>query len=537
MTITESPAAAPARTVSAAEEPAGLYAVVTTGDHKMLGRLYVVLSFLFFLLVAVLGVLNGLEKVDTQSLDVFGDTTSYFQSFTLARLALVFLVVLPLFVGLATAVVPLQVGSPSIVFPRAATAAFWGWVVGSGVLLASFITDGGLGSLVEGSTDSDAVSLTLLGLGLVVVSLCLASVCIATTVIAARTPGMSLRRVPLFSWSMLVAATLWLVTLPVLLGDLVLIYVDYRHGQVQFGLPAAINQQVAWVFWQPQVYAWVIPVLGIMAEIVPVSARVRQRQHDVLLGAIALFGLLAFGAADQTFDLQDNFLYPAVGFAVLLPLLMVLGGWGDTLRQGRPDMKSPVGALLLGTAGVLLLLAGAAGGALRVLDPLDLLNTSATDGVFDLVLLAGVAGGAAGVVFWASKLVGRAFPEGIARLAALPLLGGAALIGIPQVIAGFLDQPGGIVDGPVKDGVDLLNVISVVGAFVLALGAVALLAGLVRTLAPGPRHAPSNPWGGHTLEWATLSPPPLGNFREPLPEVRSERPLLDPREADTGGAA
>lgn len=548
MTITESPAATPARSqtgTAAIAQPTGLYEVVTTGDHKLLGRLYVGFASLFFLAAMVLGVVNGIERTDTASLDVFDDLTGAFQAFWAYRLGLVFLVALPLFIGIATAVVPLQVGSPALAFPRAAAAAFWGWLIGSGLLIASFATDGGLGELADGATQPDSVALTLVSLGLVIVSLLLASVCIATTVAACRTTGMTLRRVPLFSWSMLVATTVWVVTLPVLFADLVLAYVDYRHGQLSFGLPAALNQPFRWIFWQPAVYAFAIPVVGVMSEIVPVAARVRQRHHDVLLVAIGLLGFLSIGAWAHNADIQDNFLYPAFGIVAVVPLLMLLGGWADSLRQGRPTGKGPVGALLLATVAVLMLLAGVVAGLLRVLDPLDLLGTSATDGVMTLVLLAAAAGGAAGVVYWSSKLTGRAFPEPLARTAALPLLAGIALAGITDVISGFLDQPEGLVNGTVKDSVEALNVVSLIGVALVALGALIFLAGFVKTLVGGPRYAPNNPWKGHTLEWATVSPPPIGNFTEPLPPVRSERPLLDPvadgdqgaETATTGGAA
>jgi cytochrome c oxidase subunit I len=152
------------------------------------------------------------------------------------------------------------------------------------------------------------------------------------------------------------------------------------------------------------------------------------------------------------------------------------------------------------------------------------------------VLLGSVAGAFAGVVFWSSKLTGRAFPEPVARTAALPLLGGIALAGIPDVISGFLDQPAGLHAGPVDDGVQFLNVVSLIGMCLFALGVVLFALGLLRTLMGGPRFAPNNPWQGHTLEWSTVSPPPLGNFGEPVPVVRSERPLLDPVAADAGDA-
>ena len=217
MTITESPAATPARSVSGTapvSETAGLYQVVTTGDHKTLGRLYIGFAALFFLGAMVLGVVNGIERADPESLDVFNDITTYFQSFWAYRLGLVFLVALPALRRardgdrsppgrLALAGLP----------PRGA-AAFWTWLVGSGMLIASFATDGGLGELADGATRSDSVALTLVALGMIILALCLASICIATTVIAARTTGMTLRRVPLFSWSMLVASFVWLSTLP-----------------------------------------------------------------------------------------------------------------------------------------------------------------------------------------------------------------------------------------------------------------------------------------------------------------------------------
>jgi hypothetical protein len=259
--------------------------------------------------------------------------------------------------------------------------------------------------------------------------------------------------------------------------------------------------------------------------------------HEVLLVGIALFGLLSFGAFAQSYDVQDNFLYPAVGIVALLPLLIVLGGWGDSLRQGKPGAKGPLGALLFATVAVLMLLAAVASGALRVIDPFDLIGTSADDGVFTLALLASIAGAMAGAVYWSAKLTGRLLPDVPARMLALPLLGGIALAGVPDVVSGFLEQPGGDYVGDVKDGVEILNVVSAVGMALVALTALAFLGLFAKTLLRGPRFAPNNPWQGHTLEWATVSPPPVGNFAEPLPVVRSERPLLDPADTDVAGGA
>lgn len=539
MTITESDAAATTTAPSAATavQPRGLYELVATGDHTTLGRLYVLCSVVFLLGAAALGVVAGVEKLDTGSIDVFGGVTSAWQTFGAFRVGLLLGGVLPLFLGLATAVVPLQVGSPAIAFPRAAAAAFWGWLLGVGLFIGGVAADGGLGEApgLTAGTQQDGVALTLLGIGLLIVSLLLAAVCVATTVVALRTPGMTLRRVPTFSWAMLVASSVWFVTLPVAFGRVVLAYVDFTHAQTLYGAENAIYNQIRWLFAQPTVYAFAIPALGIVSEIVPVAAGVRQRLHDVVIGAIGLFGLLAAGSFASAPNVTDKFVFIAVGFVIVVPVLVLFGAWGDTLRQGAPQASGPLGAFGLAFGGAFILLGGVVAGMLNVLKPLELRGTSSIDGQAFVVLLAATMIGIGGVVYWSSKLTGRAFLEPAARLAVLPLLGGALLLGGGDFIAGFFDQPSGFVTSAVRDGAEAMNVVSLIGAVLFALGVLLVLAALARTFVPSGSSAPANPWQGHTLEWAAPSPPPVGNFREALPLVRSERPLLD--DAAHGGAA
>ena len=193
-----------------------------------------------------------------------------------------------------------------------------------------------------------------------------------------------------------------------------------------------------------------------------------------------------------------------------------------------------LGALGLALLGALVLFGGVLAGVMYVFVPFDLRNTSAVDGQMAMVLLASATVGFAGVVYWSSKLTGRAVPEGLARLAVLPLVGGAFLAGLGDFAAGFYDQPAGLVTSAVKDGAEIMNAIGLVGYGLFALGALVAVGAVVRTFLPSGSYAPANPWQGHTLEWASSSPPPVGNFRGPLPVVRSERPLLDA--AENGGA-
>jgi len=393
--------------VDIADSADGLYLLIASNDHKAVGRLWVGVSLVFLAAMAVLAVLTAFERISLGGIDVFADVSAYFQGWTLVRTSSVFLVVLPLFIGLATIVVPLQVGSPAIAFPRLAAAAFWTWLVGAGIHIASFIADGGLGPAA--GTDRDATLLTLTSIGLMVLAILGASVCIATTVIALRPAGMSLMRVPVFSWSMLVAASVWLLSLPVLLANLIYAHVDLQgRAPIAFGNPDRIWGDLEWAFQQPQIYAYTIPVLGIAAEIVPVLSKVRQANRPVVLALIGVFGVLSFGAwaqhpfsrgADPTFPdgnlIYEEFLYAAFGLAILVPVLGVFGGVMDNIRRG--SIPRPNAALVGAVTGLLLLTAAALVGGIRVIPFWDALhedNVLLSSATAQLVLItaAGVAG-------------------------------------------------------------------------------------------------------------------------------------------------
>lgn len=344
----------------------GLYRLVASNDHKMIGRLWVGASLLFMLAATVLGVVANIERISLDGIDVFGDVTTYFQSWVLFRTAAIFMVIVPLFIGIATVIVPLQVGSASIAFPRLAAASFWSWFIASSIHIASFIADGGLGPAA--GTRQEGTLLTIVSLGFMIVSILAASVCLATTVIALRPAGMKLLQVPAFTWSMLVATSVWLFSLPVLLANLIYAYVDLQgRAPVEFGNPDRLWASVEWAWSQPQVYAYAIPVLGVLAEVVPVSAQQRQANRNAVLALIGLFGVLSFGpwaqhalsrGADPLLTsgnyIYDEFLYIAFGIAVIIPVLGVLGGVADTVRRG--SAPRPNGALLGALAGTILLL-------------------------------------------------------------------------------------------------------------------------------------------------------------------------------------
>lgn len=519
----------------------GLYRLVASNDHKMVGRLWIGVSMLFLLAVAILGVVSNIERVSLDGIGVFGDVATYFQSWALFRTAAIFMVVVPMFIGIATVIVPLQVGSASIAFPRLAAASFWSWFVAASIHIASFLADGGLGP--ANGTSDEGTLLSIVSLGLMIVSILAASVCIATTVIALRPAGMTLLRVPAFSWSMLVATSVWLFSLPVLIANLIYAYVDLQGREpIAFGNPDRLWPSIEWAWSQPQIYAYAIPVLGILADIVPVSAKHRQANRSAILGFIGLFGVLSFGAwaqhalsrgSDPIFDggnyIYDEFLFIAFGLVAALPVLGVLGGVADTIRRG--SIPKLGGAFLGALTGGLLLLGAVVAGGLRVIPLWDALHEenellSSATAQLSLVFAAAVAAAIGALIHWSPKIFGGYANESLAMLGVMAVFMGGLTAGVADMVSAFLGQSD-ISVGPVSEGaVETMNLMVVIGLALIAVGAVALI-GAVAPAASSDEQLSDDPWDGHTLEWATTSPPPVGNFVEALDVITSAEPLLD----------
>ncbi|MGZ0228417.1 MAG: cbb3-type cytochrome c oxidase subunit I, partial [Acidimicrobiales bacterium] len=231
--------------------PSSVGNVMMTGDHTVIGRLYVVSATIFGLFTLAIGSLVAFEQANLDDVSIFGGQEVYAAMFGLFRFSLLFLVVVPLMMGIATAVVPREVQAPSIAFPRAAAAALWTFVISGAIFVGATIYDGGI---VDGA-DAQATELSILALGGIVLALCLASVCVLTTIIAQRAEGMGLGDIPIFSWSMLVAGTMWLATLAVLLGNIALVWVDLRGLGTQFWEDGAGALQIlGWVTDQTAIY-------------------------------------------------------------------------------------------------------------------------------------------------------------------------------------------------------------------------------------------------------------------------------------------
>ncbi len=499
----------------------GFAVLLGSGDHKTVGRLYIVTSLLFLVATGVTGGLLGAERIDLAQSNNIVSADIFTQVFALHSIGGVFLFMLPLLIGLAMIVVPLQVGAPTIAFPRAAAASFWTFLVSGGLVAAAFAINGG-----PGGGDSDGVELFLAAMPVLVASHLMATVCIVTTVMTLRAPGMSLHRVPLFSWANLVAGAMWLLTLPVLIGILVILFVDYRYFREFTGGNDGVYARLAWVFAQPSIYLFAIPVLGIIGDVVPVFSQTRLLRHRVNMGAIGAFGILALGAWAQlgfTIDFNtapgtpfvDEGPWIAFGLLTLIPLFVLLALWAGTMRSGKVKVAPP---LTYGLAAGTVLFLGVAMGAVIPVEDLDLIGTSASTAQAHAVIAAAVLAFFGGITYWSSKILGRSMAAIPSNLIALLLAAGAVVFVVPDLISGALGSDD-------TDTIEILNIVSLVGGVLVIIGALAFV-GLVLATAASRTSAETDPWNGHTLEWLTDSPPAVGNFAE-LPEVTSEAPLYD----------
>lgn len=512
---------------------------ITATDHKKIGRLFIGASLVLLLAVAVIGALLGIERIDPAE-DVL-DAGSLPQLFSLYRLVLTFGVVVPLGLGVAIAVVPLQLGARALAFPRLAATGFWAWLMGTGLAIGSIVANGG-----PGGGDEDMVQLFLVSMALAVVGLTAAAGSVAVSVLTTRAPGMNMRRVPLFSWSALVYALGLVLALPVLAGVLVLLYLDHQYGRTTFGGNVGIGEWIRVSASQPATVLYAVPAFGLLLDAAATATRKRLPMRGIGLLGLGLVGTALFAGVAQVdanlsrdvIDLQTaDALREIVPFLVLngLPLL---GGVVVMLvlllaLAGRPRVQSP---LVFGFFGAGMVFVGLLGNAVYHVGDAQLLGTVFEEGAWIYVSYGTVLAMLGAVVFWGPKLWGRAIPD--KQVLPLALLGVLATIlaSLPYYIAGFADQVGGTANYPDYSGPsELWNTLAAVGHGLMALTVLAFVGLALKSFTSG-AHAGDDPWDGQTLEWATSSPAPADNFAE-IHVISSAEPLLDLKPARTEGAA
>jgi heme/copper-type cytochrome/quinol oxidase subunit 1 len=530
---------------------------LTSTDHKIIGRLFIAGGVLGLLGTIAVNIVLAIERTDGASIVTDGDALA--QLVDAQRLGFVFGTALPLVTGLCLAVVPMQLGARSLAFARLAAFGFWLWLGGIVMSVVALARDGGtLGG------DSDMVDLYIASLALMALGALAAAVSLGTTVLTTRAPGMTMRRVPFFSWSALVYALSLVLVMPVLFGMLVYLFVDHRNARAGFGGNVGILDWAGWIFTQPATFVFAIPVIGLLADLLPMAVGKRLSARGIMYGGITLIGVSALAAITQvgTFNLPwsgsglsiadaddlEQKVRDAVPFASfnLLPVLGVLIVFGAGLALAKPakdehgDRARPTftSAMVFAFLGAEMVFLAMIASMLYAIDDLGLQGTVFEEGVI-VALVYGIALGVmGGVLHWSPKLTGHVISG--AKVAPIVLLGaaGAVLASVSYFIAGFLDQPSLFVGGGLYDDSDLTiwNILVLIGHALMALAALGF-AGLVL----GVRRSEDDdleddPWHGQTLEWITSSPAPDDNFIE-VPVVHSAEPVLDlvsaaPREGE-----
>jgi heme/copper-type cytochrome/quinol oxidase subunit 1 len=522
---------------TSARADGSIAAVFTSADSKIIGRTMIGLSLVVLAATAVVGALLGAERID--GADSLVDADALPQLFVAFRVGLVYGALIPLLLGLAVAMVPLQVGARSLAFPRLAAAGVWAWFSGLVIVMVALADNGG-----PGGGNAQMVDLFLAGHGLLIIGLAGPALSVATTVLTSRAPGLRMSRLPFFAWSSLVASIGLLLVLPVLLGVLVYLYVDHHYAQALFGGTVGVASWIGFALTQPATFLFALPAIGITAELIPPTFRKRMPLRGVVYAGLTLIGVAALSAVTQQtahelpwsgsgldfgdFGQKVEDLLPFAMF-VLLPILgvvivLALGALGAKPERGgpRPNITP---AFLFAFFGLGMVLLGMLGSALQPITDLGLQGTVFEEANLVYIAYGGVLGGLGGLAWWWPKWTGRTVPVGPAMGLALLGVLATVLASLPYHVAGFADQPAasGTYD---YEGPSALWNIAVTAGHALMLVTVLAFLGLL--LRPSRRDdtPEANPAGGHTLEWLTTSPAPAANFVE-VPTVMSPEPVLD----------
>jgi cytochrome c oxidase subunit I len=517
--------------------------LATSSDHKDVGKLFIGAAF-SFLFVGLVGYLLMRLQLGVPENDLIEPVT-FNRLLSVTSATLVILFALPLAIGLYTYVVPLQIGARAVAFPRLASFALWLYIAGGAVLYASFAYTPPESGFNAWPPLSDTVFISnngpdvwITAVGLTVLGLVLQSINLAVTVAKLRAPGMAWRRLPPFCFSGLVSSWVLIVAGSLMIAALVMLEIDRHFGGVFFdageGGAPLYYQHLSWIFFTGCYLLFLLPAAGAISEILPTFSGKPLLSRGAVTGSIAAIGaigLLAWMENMYTAAIPIGWLYGAMAIALLLaiPIGVLFVNWIGTLAFGTIKLRAP---LLFALGAISTLSFGLAGELMHAVIPVNWLLADTTDATATTgyVFVGGpVLGGLAALYYWFPKITGRTMGEGLAGFSLLLIIVGVHLTLIPMALAGLDGQPVDIYKYFDVGSLDIYNLLTTIGAFVLAGGITVSLLNAYVSVRSGAR-AGHDPWRGDTLEWLTLSPPPPHNF-DVVPDVRSEEPLRDIREA------
>ncbi|MEO3810516.1 cytochrome c oxidase subunit I [Sphaerisporangium sp. B11E5] len=509
-------------------------------DHKVIGNLYLITAFGFFLFAGILAMLIRAELF-APGLQISG-AKSYNQYFTIHGTLMLLLFATPLFAGFANAVMPLQIGAPDVAFPRLNMLSYWLFLFGGLIVVAGMFTaDGGADFgwtayttlSTEQYTPGLGPDMWIMGLVMSGLGTILGAVNFITTIITMRAPGMTMFRMPIFTWNTLLTSMLVLLAFPVLAAALLALAIDRRLGSHIYDPETGgvlLWQHLFWFFGHPEVYIVALPFFGIVTEVLPVFSRKPVFGYIGLVGAtMAISGLSAVVWAHHMFVTGHVLLpfFSFMSFLIAVPTGVKFFNWVGTMWRGHLVFPTP---MLFAVGFLVTFLFGGLTGVVLASPPLDFHVSDSYFVVahFHYVLFGTVVFAMfAGFYFWWPKLTGKMLDDRLGKLHFWTLFVGFHLTFFVQHLLGTQGMPRRYADYPDEGNLVFMNQLSSVGAFLLGASTLPFIWNVVKTWWRGERVTVDDPWGhGNSLEWVTSCPPPRHNFLR-IPPIRSERPAFD----------
>jgi len=513
--------------------------ILTSTDHKVIGYLYLGTSFAWFLIGGILALLLRAEL--TRPGMQFLSSEQYNQVFTMHGTIMLLMFATPLFVGFANVIMPLQIGAADVAFPRMNMLSYWLYLFGGIVAFAGFLTPGGAASFgwtayapLSNDIYSPGIGADLWIMGLAVSGLgtILGGVNFVTTIFTMRAPGMTMFRMSIFSWNVLLTSILVLIAFPPLAAALLALESDRLFGSLIFDPAnggAMLWQHLFWFFGHPEVYILALPFFGIASEIFPVFSRKPIFGYKGLVAATIAIAALSVAVWAHHMYTSGQVLLPFFSFMTFLiavPTGVKFFNWIGTMWRGSLTFETP----MIWVIGFLVtFLLGGLTGVILASPPLDFAVSASYFVVahFHYVLFGTVVFAMfAGFYFWWPKMTGRMLNETLGKIHFWTLFLGFHTTFLIQHWLGIKGFPRRYADYLASDGFTWMNMVSTLGSTLLAISMIPFAINVWITR-KSPKVESNDPWGyGSSLEWATTCPPPRHNFLR-MPEIRSERPAFD----------